>query len=262
MNTLILDASEGISGDLFVASLLDLGADRDGLLETLRCLGVDGWSVEITPYENRGIMTTRFTVHAEEGHVHRHYSDIREILSRLADDSVRALAEKIFRIVAEAESFCHDVPIASVHFHEVGALDSIIDITAAAYAVCDLSIEECVIRTLCEGTGTVMTAHGLLTVPVPATARIAETWSLPLTKTDLPGERITPTGAAIAAALAGRNVSPENSGSPARGIGREISEDAGPLPKTGPVIRKTGYASGHRVYGGQVSLLCAHLAEL
>ncbi len=135
-------------------------------------------------------------------HAHRNLASVLAIIDA-ADMTPRAkqLAERMFHIVAEAEAKAHRLPIDEVHFHEVGAIDSVVDIISAAVCFDNLGITDVVIPVLCEGRGTVRCQHGVLPVPVPATANIAEAYGLKLQITDVPGEFVTPTGAAIAAAL-------------------------------------------------------------
>ncbi len=163
---------------------------------------------------------------AHAQHVHRGLPEILEIIHQ-ADMTERAkgLAEKIFRILAQAEAKAHGVPVEQVHFHEVGAVDSIVDILAVAVCLDDLDITDVVIPRLCEGTGTVRCQHGILPVPVPAVLHIIQEHSLPLTVTQVEGELVTPTGAAIAAAI----------------------RTTGTLPERF-FVKKTGIGAGKRAY--------------
>lgn len=153
-------------------------------------------------------------------------------------EGAKELANQIFTIVAEAESKAHRLPLEEVHFHEVGALDSIVDIISAAVCFDNLGITDVIIPKLCEGQGTVRCQHGVLPVPVPATANIAAAYGLPISIMDVQGEFVTPTGAAIAAAI----------------------RTAGTLPKHFKIL-KTGLGAGKREYTRPAPFLRAMLIE-
>lgn len=148
--------------------------------------------------------------HEEHHHEHRGLPEIYSIIDGTKmTETARELAKKIFRILAEAEAKAHGVPVEEVHFHEVGAVDSIVDIIAAAVCVDYLSVDEVIIPALWEGEGTVRCQHGILPIPVPAVTNIVMKYGIPLGKIGEPGEYVTPTGAAIAAAICTSRELPE-----------------------------------------------------
>ena len=206
-----------MSGDMTVGALLSLGASAERLKETLDSLQLgDEFSYVIAQKSSYGIAGTDFDVilphhhHHEHDHHHEHHhhhehrnlADVEAIIDRgVMSDRSRALAKKAFRFVAEAEAKAHGKPIEEVHFHEVGAIDSIVDIISAAVLFDDLGETECAVTGLTEGTGTVMCAHGELPVPVPAVLNIAAATGIPLRPSETKGECVTPTGIALAAAF-------------------------------------------------------------
>ena len=212
---LYLEGAGGISGDMTVAALLDLGADRSRLDAVLESLKLEGFDYHIERKSSYSISGCDFDVHLHhEGHhheetyhehhhhEHRHLADVYAIIDRgVMTDRAKALAKKIFLIVAEAEGKAHGCPVEEVHFHEVGALDSIVDIIAAAVLFDDLQIDEVIVNGLSEGQGFVECQHGRLPVPVPAVLNIAEKYGVMLRPTNNDGEMVTPTGIAIAAAI-------------------------------------------------------------
>lgn len=207
-----LEGSSGISGDMTVAALLDLGASEEVLRRELRKLPLEGYEVEVGRTKKKGIEACAFRVRlTAEQHHHRHYGDIVKMLAEAGlDPEVEELAQRMFYLVARAEAQVHGEPLERVHFHEVGAVDSIVDIVGAAACIRDLGIRDAAVGPLREGCGTVSCQHGEIPVPVPATARIAADCGLRLNLTDTRGEMITPTGAAIAAALQTLERKPEN----------------------------------------------------
>jgi len=203
MKTLYIECNSGISGDMTAAALLDLGADREGLLAMLKSMPLQGYHVETGRTEKCGISACAFEVVLDEcQHAHRHLADIDAIIDGTdTAETVKALAKRMFEIVAEAEAKAHHVPVEKVHFHEVGAVDSIVDIMSAAYLIESLHIDRAVVSELREGCGQVRCQHGILPVPVPAVVNIVRDCGLSMCLTDVEGEMITPTGAAIAAVL-------------------------------------------------------------
>jgi uncharacterized protein (TIGR00299 family) protein len=206
---LYFECNSGISGDMTVGALLDLGADKKVLLNALNSLMVDGYHLHFGRTVKCGLDAYDFDVqldHTESPHEHihehRNLDDIYEIIERLDSNSnVKRLAKKMFDIIAIAESRAHGIPVEKVHFHEIGAIDSIVDIIGAAVCVDNLGINEIVVSPLAEGFGNSHCQHGIIPVPVPATANIASAHHLKLRITNTIGEMVTPTGAAIAAAL-------------------------------------------------------------
>ena len=258
-NKLYLECTSGISGDMAVAALLDLGASREKLKRVLKGLPVKGFDIKISRVVKSGIDACDFDVvldkehenhdhdmgylhghehggyshnearhghehgehshehaesHSHHGHHHHEHRGLNEIMMIIdhADmtDRARSYAKKIFTILAEAEAKAHNVPADQVHFHEVGAVDSIVDILSAAVCMDDLDVEEVIIPRLCEGSGTIRCQHGILPVPVPAVSNIVSAHHLKLHITPVQGELVTPTGAAIAAAFITSEKLPED----------------------------------------------------
>ena len=261
---LYLECNSGISGDMTVAALLDLGADRQILLDALSSLPLTGYSIEIKDVYKSGIRACDFNVildhdyhdhdmdylhgHAhsmtdehdhshshnlsdehgqihrhdhsmtvgdvhghdtdESQHIHHHHHDARNlnditkiIQAGQLSSGAKDLALKIFQILAEAEAAVHGKTLEEIHFHEVGAVDSIVDIVAVAVCIDNLSPSGIVISALTDGKGQIRCQHGLIPVPVPAVTAIAMQNDLTLNISDVEGELVTPTGAAIAAAV-------------------------------------------------------------
>jgi pyridinium-3,5-bisthiocarboxylic acid mononucleotide nickel chelatase len=198
------DCFSGISGDMFLAALLDAGLPLALLREQLDLLDLEERvEVKIEETHKGALRANLLTVDAAESHHHRHWSDIAEMIggSRLPDP-VKTSALGVFRVVAEAEGRVHGVPADHVHFHEVGALDSIVDIVGAAIGLHALGIERLYASALPYGAGQVHTQHGLLPLPAPATLEILASAHAPLTPSPAQAELVTPTGAGILAALA------------------------------------------------------------
>lgn len=257
-NQLYLECASGISGDMFIAAMLDLGADREKLEEALRSIPVTGFVTRTGRVKKSGLDACDFHVildqehenhdhdmeylhghshehdqehdhehghehHQEHGHEHhqehshehshehRSPQDILHIVERASmTEGAKLLANKIVHILAEAEAKAHGVPLDQVHFHEVGVVDSIVDIVAAAVCADSLNLEEVYVPQLNEGRGMVRCQHGLLPIPVPAVANIISDNDLKLHITNVEGELVTPTGAAIAAALCTKKELPES----------------------------------------------------
>ncbi len=224
---LYIEGSAGISGDMTVGALLSLGASAERLRDALASLGLgDEFSYAVSEKSSHGIAGTDFDVtlahgrchghggccghaHGHHGHEHRNLADVEAIIDRgEMSDNARALAKRAFRLVADAEAKAHGRPVEEVHFHEVGAIDSIVDVVSAAVLFDDVGDRECVVTGLTEGSGTVTCAHGELPVPVPAVLNIAMASGIPLRVGDARGECVTPTGIALAAAFRTRGELP------------------------------------------------------
>ena len=240
---LYFECYSGISGDMAVAAMLDLGADRDALDRALSSLDLDGFRTEVTRVSKSGLDVCDFNVilevdnhdhdmgylyghehhhdhghhgdhdehdhddhgahhHGDHHHPHRGLPEILSIIDR-ADmtDGAKAVSRKVFEIIGAAEAEAHGVPIDQVHFHEVGAVDSIVDVVALGVCIDSLGVSRVCFSELYEGTGCIRCQHGVIPVPAPAVANIASAHSLPLRITPSQGEYVTPTGAAFAAVV-------------------------------------------------------------
>ncbi len=196
---LIIDPFAGISGDMLLGALVDLGLSSEWLRSFVASLGLPG-EVVIERVERSGIACGRVRFELPEEHAHRHLKDVLEIVDRSpASVEVRAEAGAVFRRLAEAEAGVHGVPVERVHFHEVGALDSILDVLCGVAGVRELGFERCFTRPVAVGTGTVEMAHGVFPLPAPATAKLLA--GLPVRETGYAEECTTPTGAALLATL-------------------------------------------------------------
>jgi uncharacterized protein (TIGR00299 family) protein len=203
MNILYLDCYAGISGDMTVGALLDLGVPLEYLRAELHKLGLPSGSFELSTNrtERRHIPALKFDVAVHDHHTHRHYAAIDAMIAGCSlAEPVRNRAGAIFRRLAEAEAKVHGVAVEEVHFHEVGAVDSIVDIVGTAICLEFLGVEAVYASALPLGSGFVETAHGRLQVPAPATAELLR--GLPVHGECGAGERVTPTGAAIVVTLA------------------------------------------------------------
>jgi pyridinium-3,5-bisthiocarboxylic acid mononucleotide nickel chelatase len=239
MKILYYDCFSGISGDMNLVAMLDLGIDPAFLINELKKLNLRGWELEFTKDQRHGIRGTMVTVkltHHEQ--VHRHLEEIEKIINdSTLDPDTKELSKKIFMRVAVAEASVHSIPVNEVHFHEVGAIDSIIDIVGAAICYKSLKIDAVHASVIELGGGMVKCEHGLLPVPAPATAEIIK--NIPVKKGGVDFEATTPTGAAIISTLA----SVFNSS----------------IPFT---IEKTAYGVGHKDHPEVPNLLRVFVGEV
>jgi hypothetical protein len=236
MRTLYLDTFSGISGDMFLGLLVDLGIEAAAIEAEIRKLPVSGWRIACRREKRTGIEGTRVEVVCEEQHHHRTWADIDRLLveSDLIPP-VSELSRRIFRRIGVAEAAVHGVPLETVHFHEVGALDSIVDVVGAAAGLHLLKASEIVCSPLPLSRGMIETAHGIFPLPAPATVEILK--GCPVADGGSDKELVTPTGAAIAAEIA----------------------SFGPLPAM--TMEKTGYGVGGRHLPDRPNLLRGILGE-
>ena len=203
MRTIYFDCFAGISGDMTLGALVDAGADGEKVISALATLPVSGFELRWERAESKGISATRAVVAAEEGHHHRDLAKILEIIgSSGIGAGAKSTAENIFKRLAEAEAGVHGVPVDQVRFHEVGAVDAIVDIVGAAVAVDLLGAELCIGSPVRTGFGTVRCAHGEYPIPAPGTAALLK--GVPAYAGQFEGEWTTPTGAAILTTLCRR----------------------------------------------------------
>jgi pyridinium-3,5-bisthiocarboxylic acid mononucleotide nickel chelatase len=227
MKILYYDCFSGISGDMNLGAMIDLGVSKDFLAAELKKLKLDGWELNVVRDQRHGITGTKVTVRqTRHEHAHRHLSDIEQIIGESGlDEQTKALSKKIFMKIAEAEAKVHGIPVDHVHFHEVGAVDSIIDVVGAAICYIALGVDGVHVSEIELGSGFVDCDHGRLPVPAPATAEIIK--DLPVKLGGVNFEATTPTGAAILATLctsAGKSFSMRNIKT-AYGIGHKENHD-------------------------------------
>lgn len=201
MNIAYFDCFAGISGDMTLGALVDLGLDVGELESMLKGLGIKSFNLKAERVKRHGIGAINLTVETEPEKHHRNLSHILDIIgSSTLSDKVKKSVENIFRKIAEAEGKIHGVPADKVTFHEVGALDSIIDIVGSVWGLEQMGIEKCYSSAISLGSGTVKCAHGILPVPAPATLEIVK--GFPVVKKETGFEICTPTGAALVTTMA------------------------------------------------------------
>ena len=224
MKTLYFDCFAGASGDMILGALVGIGVDERHLAGQLSLLGVAGYEIDFASVDRSGISATKADVRVPHEHAHRHLGDILKIIydSGLSD-GVKERAAHIFSRLAEAEARVHNLPVERIHFHEVGAMDAIIDVVGACVGFEALGIERFVSSPLHVGSGMVEMAHGRFPVPPPAVAELLK--DAPVYSSDITGELVTPTGAAIISTVA---------------------SEYGPLPKM--KIKRAAYGAGSRDY--------------
>ena len=224
MRTLYFDCFAGASGNMILGALIGAGVDASSLYSELQKLNLPGFELEVRTVDRSGISSTHIDVVIPDEKKHRHLPDIEGIIngSKLAD-KVKERSLLIFRRLAEAEAAVHGVEMAKVHFHEVGALDAIIDIVGSCIGFQMLGIEQFVCSKIHVGSGFVEMAHGKFPVPPPAVVELLR--GIPFYSADITGELITPTGAAVIST---------------------VCTNYGTLPEL--TLEKTGYGAGSRIY--------------
>lgn len=231
VTVLYLDCSAGLSGDMAAGALADLLDDDDYLKETLSFLDRHGYRMRIDRVMKHGVLCRQFSAapkeqaYAERGHHHRTLKEVRELIAEASlTPAARRLAYHIYDIIAEAEASAHGLPADEVHFHEVASLSSIADVLAFSACYDRLGITYTAIPSLWEGKGSVRCDHGIIPVPVPAVRNILKLSGLPLKTAETEGEILTPTGAAIAAAVRTEEKAPEGFAAVKKGFGAGTRE--------------------------------------
>ncbi len=193
---LYIDCFSGISGDMMVGALLDLGLDLSYLKNELKNLNLNGYSINCSEIKIGSIKSKKFNVKVTLKQPHRDYKDIKKIISKSSlDTDIKKISLDVFRLIAEAEAKVHGIDIDKIHFHEVGAVDSIIDIVSASIGISKLSLDLIYCRSIPLGKGMTGTMHGNIPIPAPATLEILK--GLPVYGGNFDFEVTTPTGAAI-----------------------------------------------------------------
>ncbi|MEN3012603.1 MAG: nickel pincer cofactor biosynthesis protein LarC [Dictyoglomus thermophilum] len=201
MKALYFDCFSGISGDMILGALIDLGIDVEKWKTELNKIPVKGYKIEISKKQKNSIWGTDVNIIIDDHHSHRHLEDLLKIVDESGlSENIKTKAKNIFYKIAEAEAKIHNQPIDEVHFHEIGALDTIIDVLGSLILLEMLEVEEIYSSPLPLGSGFVNTAHGTIPVPAPATLEILR--GIPVYRDGREGELVTPTGAAIISTVA------------------------------------------------------------
>lgn len=225
---------------MILGALIDLGVKSEDLFAKLKKLNVSNFDLTAEKVDRSGIAATKAKITLPEEHAHRHLHTIEKIINDSdLNETVKARAIKIFTIIAEAEAKVHGTSVEKIHFHEVGAMDAIIDIVGACVGFELLDIENFACSKIHTGSGFVKMAHGKFPVPPPAVAEILQSKNAPVYQTEIEGELITPTGAAIIAA---------------------VCESFGAMPEM--KIQKTAYGAGGREYKDFPNVLRLILGEV
>jgi uncharacterized protein (TIGR00299 family) protein len=237
MKTLYFDCFAGASGDMILGAMVAAGVDPNFLRQQLSLLPVSGFKVDFETVDRSGLSATYARVETAPEHKHRHLADIKEIIDRSGlAEAVKQRAVQIFTRLAEAEARVHNEAVDHVHFHEVGALDAIVDVVGAAICFEFLKIDRFVCSPLHVGSGMVQMAHGRFPIPPPAVAELLK--GAPFYAGDVKGELVTPTGAAIITT---------------------VCREYGPVPQM--TTESTGYGAGTREYPDFPNVLRVFVGE-
>jgi uncharacterized protein (TIGR00299 family) protein len=237
MKTLYFDCFAGASGDMILGAMVAAGVDPNFLRQQLSLLPVSGFKVDFETVDRSGLSATYARVETAPEHKHRHLADIKEIIDRSGlAEAVKQRAVQIFTRLAEAEARVHNEAVDHVHFHEVGALDAIVDVVGAAICFEFLKIDRFVCSPLHVGSGMVQMAHGRFPIPPPAVAELLK--GVPFYAGDVKGELVTPTGAAIITT---------------------VCREYGPVPQM--TTESTGYGAGTREYPDFPNVLRVFVGE-
>jgi pyridinium-3,5-bisthiocarboxylic acid mononucleotide nickel chelatase len=231
MRIAYLDCASGISGDMTLGALMDAGVSLEALQEVVASLGIPGCVLEVQEVKRKGFRASKVYVRHPEQRAHRHLKHVLEILYRgKMTDRQRGMAERVFQRLAEAEAKVHGSTIEKVHFHEVGAVDSIVDIIGSCVAWDLLGVERMICSPIPTGQGFIQIDHGRVSLPAPATAELLK--GIPLAASTVDGELTTPTGAALVATLV---------------------NDFAPLPTM--TIEQIGYGAGEKNFESHANIL-------
>ena len=238
MKTLYFDCFAGASGNMILGALVALGVDEKALFAQIKLLNIADFEIEFKLLDKAGISAMHALVKVPHEHAHRHLKTIEKIINdSLLKESIKKRAVGIFRKLAEAEAKIHGIDIQKVHFHEVGALDAIIDVVGACIGFEMLGIEKFVCSKIHVGSGFAKMAHGKFPIPPPAVAELLQ--NVPIYSTEIEGELITPTAAAIIST---------------------VCDDFGNLPEM--IVEKTSYGAGTRDYEGFPNVLRLMVGEI
>lgn len=231
-----LNPFSGISGDMLLGALLGVGAPPDAVRASVASTGITGWRLDVATEQRGGLAATRAAVHTEDRVRERRAGELLEIVGRARPEPVAALAGRAVQALAEVEAGLHAVPVADVHLHEIGGVDTVVDTVGVAAALHELGVTDVHCGPLAMGEGTVRTRHGVLPLPAPATAALLARMAAPIVPAGVVGETVTPTGAALLLAAGAR---------------------FGPAPAMS--VRAAGYGAGGKEFPGRSNVLQALL---